>query len=147
MKILIVEDDAVSSMLLKTILAPYGECSTVEDGESAVRAFDKALTDQSPFLLICLDIMLPGLDGQNALKQMRAIEERHGVGGLDGARVVMITALGDHRSIMEAFRSQCEGYIVKPIRKDKVIGQLKDLGLIRDSEAELPRSKLRGVHP
>jgi len=136
MKILIVEDDVVSSMLLKTILAPYGECTTVEDGESAVRAFDKALTERSAFSLICLDIMLPGLDGQNALKQMRAIEERHGIGGLDGARVVMITALGDHRSIMEAFRSQCEGYVVKPIRKDKVINQLRDLGLIGVTESK-----------
>ncbi len=134
MNILIVEDDVVSSTLLRTILSPHGTCEMAQDGESAVSAFKKALEAHSAYQLVCLDIMLPGLDGQNVLKQIRGLEERHGITGLDGVKVVMITALGDHRSIMEAFRSQCEGYVVKPIRKDKVIAQLKDLGIIRGEE-------------
>jgi two-component system, chemotaxis family, chemotaxis protein CheY len=133
MKILIVEDDGVSSTLLKTILASYGECAIVADGESAVAAFKKSLAESTPYSLVCLDIMLPGLDGQNVLKQIRRLEEQHGITGLDCVKTVMITALGDHRSIMEAFRSQCEGYIVKPIRKEKVLRQLRDLGILSDA--------------
>jgi two-component system chemotaxis response regulator CheY len=133
MKILIVEDDFVSSTLLKAILVQYGECVMAVNGTEAVTFFTDAVMSGTPFDLVCLDIMLPELDGQNVLKSMRRIEQRKGIEGLDAAKVVMITALGDHRSIMDAFRSQCEGYIVKPIRKDKVIRQLCDLGLMRPS--------------
>jgi two-component system chemotaxis response regulator CheY len=133
MKILIIEDDGVSSSLLKAILSPIGECDLAFDGEAGVKAFTEALATGTPYHLVCIDIMLPKLDGQDVLKQIRRIEERNGIGGLDGVKTIMITALGDHKSIMEAFRSQCEGYIVKPIRKDKVLSRLRDLGMIGDA--------------
>ncbi len=131
MNILIVEDDKVSGTLLKAILSPYGQCDIVVSGSAAVASFKNALSSQSPYTLVCLDIMLPELDGQYVLQQMRRMEEQKGIGGLDGAKIVMITALGDRRNIMDAFRSQCEGYIVKPIRKEKVLKQLYDLGIMR----------------
>jgi two-component system, chemotaxis family, chemotaxis protein CheY len=131
MNILIVEDDSVSSTLIGAILAPYGTCQTVGDGKLAVAAFRNALISHTPYDLICLDIMLPEFDGQYVLRQFRKMEAEHSIGGLDGAKVIMITALGDRRNIIEAFRSQCEGYIVKPIRKDKVLAQLRELGFIR----------------
>ena len=130
MNILIVEDDTVGSTLLKAILSPYGQCTTVVDGTAAIASFRSALAARTPFDLVCLDIMLPTLDGQDVLKQLRQMEEQLGIEGLDGAKIIMITALGDHRTIMDAFRSQCEGYIVKPIRKDKVFKQLRSLGIM-----------------
>jgi two-component system chemotaxis response regulator CheY len=42
----------------------------------------------------------------------------------------MISALGDRNNIMDAFKSQCEAYLTKPIDKYKVIDELKKLGLI-----------------
>lgn len=131
MNILIVEDDSVSSTLIGAIIAPYGTCETVTDGKAAVAAFKNALATRNPYGLVCLDIMLPEFDGQYVLRQFRRMEEEYGIGGLDGAKVIMITALGDRHNIIEAFRSQCEGYIVKPIRKEKVLAQLKELGIMR----------------
>ena len=130
MNILIVEDDGVSSSLLTAILSPCGQCSVVVDGTAAVVSFRSALAAKQPYDLVCLDVMLPGMDGQYVLRRMRRLEEQHGIGGLDTAKIVMITALGDHRTVMDAFRSQCEGYIVKPIRKDKVLKQLCSLGIM-----------------
>jgi two-component system chemotaxis response regulator CheY len=140
MKILIVEDDDVSSTLLSTILAPLGDCDVAIDGESAVSLFEHAHQEETPYDILCIDIMLPGLDGQNVLKRVRLIEERRGIMGLAGVKIVMITALGDHTNIMEAFRSQCEGYIVKPIRKEKVLTQLRTLGFMgrTASQTRLP---------
>ncbi len=138
MNILVVEDDPVSATLLTAILSPYGNCTVAVDGAAAVDAFEKALASRMPFDLVCLDIMLPELDGRHVLKRLRRIEEERGVQGLDGAKVVMITALGDHRSIIDAFRSQCEGYIVKPIRKNKVLDQLYDLGVLPPSGPHRP---------
>jgi two-component system, chemotaxis family, chemotaxis protein CheY len=138
MKILIVEDDTISATLLKTVLAPFGECSVAVTGIAAIDLVRKALAAGQPFHLVCLDIMLPGMDGQDVLKQIRFCEEQKGVLGLDSVKIVMITALGDSRSIMEAFRSQCEGYIVKPIRKEKVIAVLRMLGLAASQVFEQP---------
>ncbi|MGB7569640.1 MAG: response regulator [Chitinivibrionales bacterium] len=129
MNILIVEDDVVSSTILHAVLSPYGNCVVVGDGLSAVASFEAAHKNKTPYGLVCLDIMLPDLDGQEALKQIRKWERQYNINGLDGVKIIMITALGDNKNIMQAFRHQCEGYIVKPIRKNKVQEQLKALGL------------------
>lgn len=130
MHILIVEDDPVSNMLLTSIMDKYGSTASVQSGTDVVPRFISAHEEQQPFDLICLDIMLPGMDGQEILKQLRLWEEKHGILGYDGVKIIMITALSDRFNIMEAFRSQCEGYIVKPIKHDKVHEQLVALGCI-----------------
>lgn len=130
MHILIVEDDVISSTLLERLLKEYGTTDTVMTGTEVLPTFEKAQTENNPFDLICLDIMLPGMDGQEILKKIREWEEQHNIHGLDGVKVIMITALNDRHNILEAFRSQCEGYIVKPITKEKLIEQLDVLGFI-----------------
>jgi two-component system, chemotaxis family, chemotaxis protein CheY len=129
MKTLIVEDDSVSASLLRTILSAHSECDVAEDGEKAVALFKRG-REGKPYDLVCLDIMLPGKDGQSVLRDIRAIEAEAGVPAPDGVKIIMITALGDKENVMGAFRSQAEAYIVKPIRKGKVIAELKELGLV-----------------
>lgn len=130
MRILVVEDDPVSNTLLTSMLTKYGETDSMETGTGVVTMFVDAHGKKQPYDLICLDIMLPGMDGQEILKQIRLWEEQSDILGLDGVKIIMITALSDRFNIMEAFRSQCEGYIVKPIRHEKVREQLIALGCI-----------------
>lgn len=130
MKTLIVEDDPVSGLLLNKILAVYGQCDAALTGHEAQAALNRSWQENAPYQLVCLDIMLPDTDGQELLKFIRKNEARRNIVGLDGARILMITALGDNRNILEAFRSQCEGYFVKPIRREKIIAQLSEFGLI-----------------
>jgi two-component system chemotaxis response regulator CheY len=129
MRILIVEDDNIGATMLKSILSPYGQCDMAVTGTDAVESFSRALKEKKAYSLVCLDIMLPGMDGQSVLKKIREMENQNGILGLDTAKVIMITALGDNTNILEAFRSQCEAYIVKPIRKDKVLEQIRALGI------------------
>lgn len=82
MKILVVEDDFSSQQLLLRYLKNQGETDIAEDGEKAVALFQKAQAAGVPYDLICLDIMLPTLDGQAVLKQVRALEEAANVWGL-----------------------------------------------------------------
>jgi two-component system, chemotaxis family, chemotaxis protein CheY len=128
-KILIVEDDYSSQQLLKRYLQDQGETVIADDGERAVAGFREALASHQPFDLVCLDIMLPSLDGQAVLKQIRSLEESEGIWGLAGCKIIMITALRDADSVMRAFRSQCEGYLSKPISKDKLFREIHSLGL------------------
>ncbi|ORC36506.1 response regulator [Marispirochaeta aestuarii] len=132
MKILIVEDDFASRKLMQKYLSPYGICEVVVDGEEAVLAFSESLENDDPFDLVCLDIMLPKKDGQQVLKSIRNLEASRGIEGSEGVKVIMTTALGDAENIMSAFRSQCEGYLTKPVTRQRLLEEIKELGLLAD---------------
>jgi len=129
MNTLIVEDDPVSQELLLQYLQGQGETDIAEDGEKAVVSFCEAWGRRRPFDLVCLDIMLPRLDGQEVLKRIRSFEDEMGVGGLAACKVIMVTALRDAESVLTAFRGQCEGYLTKPISKEKLYREIESLGL------------------
>lgn len=130
MRILIVEDDPTSRFILQRFISPYGDINTAEDGNAALEAFQAAHQQGKPYDLIFLDIMLPKMDGQNVLINIRQMEHEKGIGGREGVKIIMTTALDDHQNILGAFNEQCEAYLVKPIDKDKLIKQLKALNLI-----------------
>lgn len=130
MKALIVEDDFTSRLLLQRILSPHGEVHLAVDGEEAVTAFKSALEGGQPYDLVCLDIMMPKKDGQAALREMREIEAQRRILGLDGAKVIMVTALSDSKNIIESFASQCESFIVKPLDRSKLLKELRSLKLL-----------------
>ncbi len=131
MKVLIVDDDALSAKVMQKFLEPYGECVIAIDGFDALEHFRTAIEERKPYDLICLDIMMPQMSGQEVLEDLRAIEGKRGIRGRDGVTVIMTTAMGDPSNIMEAFRSQCEGYLVKPIHREKLLNELKSLGLLK----------------
>ena len=132
MKILIVEDDFISRRIIKDILYPYGNCDIVVDGQEAVQAFELAHEANEPYNLICMDIMMPNLDGHEALKQIRDIEKESGIRGSAEVKVIMVTALDDPKTVFKAYyKGGATSYIVKPIEKDKLIQEIRKLGLIR----------------
>nr|WP_320115770.1 response regulator [uncultured Desulfuromonas sp.] len=129
MKILIVEDDFLSRKLMLAYLKSSGECDVASDGLEALEAFNMAHDEGEPYDLITLDIMMPGKNGQEVLKEIRQIEQQRGILFSDGVKIIMTTALEDSRNIMEAFKNQCEGYLVKPIEQEKLMEKLNEMGL------------------
>jgi two-component system, chemotaxis family, chemotaxis protein CheY len=130
MKTLIVEDDFTSRLLLQGILKEYGPIDIAVDGKEAVFAVKNALLKDAPYNLICLDIMMPEMDGQEALKQIRAEEQSKGISSSKGAKIFMTTALSDVKGIMKSFDTLCDAYMVKPLDKAKLLEQLSKFGLI-----------------
>lgn len=129
MRILIVEDDFGSRRLLQALLKAYGTCDVVVDGAEAVEAFRLAHEDGQKYDVIFLDIMMPRLDGQEALKQIRTVEKELGIRGVDEVKVVMTTALEDPRNVVEAYyRGGATSYIVKPIDREKIAEEMEKLG-------------------
>ncbi len=130
MKTLVVEDDFAARKLMQRWLSQVSDCDIAVNGIEMVDAFNEALTNGDPYDLICLDIMMPKMDGHQALEAIRRIESEQGIFGLDCVKVIMTTALGDSKHVMGAFREGCEGYIVKPIEKQKLLTEIEKLGLI-----------------
>ncbi len=133
MKCLIVEDDSTSRRLLETYLADCADCVGVADGSEAVEMFEEALDFGRPFDLVCLDVMMPGMDGHEALTGIRRLEAERNIKGLDGVKVIMTTALDDSGNIFSSFREGCEAYVVKPVRKEKLMAEIEKLGLLTQS--------------
>jgi two-component system, chemotaxis family, chemotaxis protein CheY len=124
-KTLIVEDDFTSRLLLQEILKGYGPTHIAVNGREAVDAVRTALKAGQPYDLICLDIMMPEMDGQAALRQIRGLEEARGIYSTDGTKIIMTTALGDLKNSTRAFMALCDAYLVKPIDKAKLLEHLR----------------------
>ena len=131
MKTLVVEDDFISRMILKKILSPYGQVDTVVNGKEAVQAFNLAIEDETPYDLICLDIMMPEMDGIEALKIIRQNEKARNISSKEETKIIMVTALDNPKEVIEAYyHGGCTTYLFKPIDKHKIINILKELKLI-----------------
>ena len=130
MQVLIVEDEFYSRKVLQTFMQKYGSCDVVEDGDEALDLVRGSLVNRAPYDLILLDIMMPKLDGQKTLQQIRELEQRHRSGGT-GTKVIMVTALDDPQNVVQAFyQGGADSYLVKPIEKEKLERELKNLGLL-----------------
>jgi two-component system chemotaxis response regulator CheY len=131
MKILIVEDSKSARFAMQDMLSQYGECEGAENGKEGVEAFESAIESGQPYDLVCLDIMMPVMDGQEALLKIREIEEDHGIMELDEAKIIMTSGLSDSKSITDAFyKGEATSYIVKPVTEEKLVEKLRSLDLI-----------------
>ncbi len=127
MRILVVEDDSASRGLMQILLSEYGHCSYASNGVEAVETFTRALDEAEPFDLVCLDIMMPEMDGLEALKQIREIETSHGIEETNRVKAIMTTTASQKAKTMKAFHYGCNGYLVKPISKDAILKEMKKL--------------------
>jgi two-component system chemotaxis response regulator CheY len=132
LKTLIVEDELTSRALLRELLKRYGVPQIAMNGREAVDAVRAALAAGEPYDLICLDIMMPEMDGQEALRQIRQLEQESGAGADEQkrAKVIMTTALSDRDTVLESMKSQADYFLVKPIDARALIEGLRRLGLL-----------------
>jgi two-component system chemotaxis response regulator CheY len=130
MRSLVVEDDFTSRFLLQTILSTYGECHGAVNGREALEAYKASKEKGEPFDLICLDIMMPEMDGQEVLKEIRDIEKEEGLTSEQEVKIIMTTALSDSQNKTRAISNLCNAYLIKPINKAKLLDHLKFFGLI-----------------
>jgi two-component system chemotaxis response regulator CheY len=129
MKTLIVDDCTTSRLLLRTFLASYGLPHTAT-GREALEAVRLAWEDGELYDLICLDTMMPEMDGHEILRELRGLEEARGFTAGNRVKVVMTTALTDRTNVLAAAREHCDAYLAKPIRKARLLEGLSRLRLI-----------------
>ncbi len=130
MKSLIVDDSHLIRQLIMNMLKPYSFTFTeAANGVEAVARFKEAFDRGDPFDLVLMDIAMPEMDGQQALKEIRIIEKRAYKASLSAEKyacIIMVTGLEDPASLMEAFsKGRCNGYLTKPIVLDELLEKLE----------------------
>ena len=130
MRILIAEDDLVSRKFLFKFLSQYGDCDLVVDGLEALDAFLISIKENNRYDLICLDIMMPKVDGVKVLKHIRDLEIQKGILPEKRSKVIMTTALAETQYVQNAFEIGCDAYAAKPIDTAKLTEVLHNLGLV-----------------
>lgn len=132
MKALIVEDDFLARRVVQLYLAEVGECTGVTNGAGAIKVFEEALEAGEAFDLICLDLMMPEVDGIETLSMIRRIERDRRIDKQDRVKVVIMTASDQPKDVIEKLKADCDKYLIKPIRKTELIRVLEKLGLLID---------------
>src|SRR5258706_7743904 len=111
-RVLVIDDEPIIREVLQDILAREGYLTTlVRDAETGFQALD-----QQEYDLIILDLMLPGLGGFEALKEIKRRDP-------DGV-VVMITAYGSVESAVQGMRMGAHDYLIKPFKNEDVLRTL-----------------------
>ena len=140
MKVLAVDDDVVSRMMLMHLVDSCGQYDIVEaeDGEQAWRLLEDGLR---PAIVFC-DLRMPKLDGMALLARMRTAGHDP---ALQALPFVLVSAASDADTLAEAGRLGADGYIVKPFAAGQVRAQLARLA----PQDEEPASVLRrlGIAP
>jgi two-component system chemotaxis response regulator CheY len=131
MRVLIVEDDFASRNILQSFLSAHGECHVAVNGLEAIEAFRQAWDESQPYDLICMDIMMPEMNGQEALRQIRNIEKQMGISNEEEVTVIMTTALDNSKEVVKAFyEGGVSAYFVKPFKLADLEKELRILQLI-----------------
>jgi len=125
LKVLIVEDDFTSRLLLQEYLKSYGQSHIAINGREAVEAAHASLTAGEPY-----DFVMPGMDRQQALREIRALEEAKGIFSSEGLKILITIALSDIQNKIDAFSGLCDGYLTKPLHKERFLDELRKLELI-----------------
>ena len=127
-RVLIVDDDSSLAEMLSIVLRNEGlDVSHVADGSSAMSAFRSVRPD-----LVLLDVMLPGMDGMEVCRRIRAES---------GVAIVMLTARTDTLDVVVGLESGADDYVVKPFKPQELIARIR-ARLRRGDEPEPERLEI-----
>lgn len=111
--ILVVDDAAFMRMMIRDILAREGYViQEAVNGRDAIEKYRETRPD-----LVTLDITMPEVDGIEALQEIRKINPE--------ARVLMVSAMGQQKLIMDALEAGAADFLVKPFQPTKVLQSVK----------------------
>jgi two-component system, chemotaxis family, chemotaxis protein CheY len=134
MHTLIVDDQPANRHVLQRMLSRFGSCAEAADGQEAITALTTAWEASRPFDLVCLDIMMPGMNGQQALGAIRKLETTRGILNHHRVKIFMVTAVHDESAISSAYCDGCTAYLTKPLEYRLLLGNLIHLKLLTPAD-------------
>lgn len=125
--ILIAEDELITRELILNHMEKYGLCDVAKDGKEALEAFKKAHKKNKPYDLICIDIIMPEMDGLKLLEKIRGYEKKNEIHYLQRANIIIATDIQKYETIEYALKEKCDSYIIKPFTEKKLEKALKKM--------------------
>lgn len=130
MKILIVDDSKYQRYLIDLALAKFGQCDQASDGEEAVTLYKAALEQGEPYQLVLMDILMPRMDGHEAVRRIGALQQTAALPEESRSKIVMLSSLDDPVNMMQAqFEDGAHAYLTKPFDERVLTETLASLGL------------------
>ncbi|MFO0951951.1 MAG: response regulator [Isosphaeraceae bacterium] len=138
-RLLVVDDAMIMRKLIRDVALEAGweVAGEARNGAEAVELYDKLRPD-----LVTMDLVMPVMGGNEALRRIRAADP--------GARVVVVTALDQKQTLMESIRDGAMDFIVKPFDRERVIALLKKVGARVETTPNRPEPGLEseaGLEP
>jgi two-component system chemotaxis response regulator CheY len=130
MRCLVVDDDETCRKFLLRVMERIGDCDIALTGKDAIEKVTASFGTGDLYDVIFLDIMMPVMDGKQALSAIRTLERRAGLQDGWGCKIVMTTAMGDYDTVRHAFHNQCDGYLVKPLSISRMEALLRNLKVL-----------------
>lgn len=110
--VLVVDDNATVRMFMQAKLAPYGfEVDIAETGEEAI-----ALSATQEYTCVFLDVVLPGIDGYQVCKMIKANKQ-----AMKKTAVVMLTSRSSPFDKLRGSLAGCDEYLTKPLDEDRLL--------------------------
>jgi two-component system chemotaxis response regulator CheY len=113
-RVLVADDARFMRQLIREIIEPEGfeVVGEAADGRAVVEEFTRLQPD-----IVTMDIVMPKRSGIDAVKEILALDP--------GAKIVMVSALGQEALVMEALEAGASDYVVKPFKPDAVVSTLR----------------------
>jgi len=124
---LVIDDEFVALSKMVALLEPFGSCDTATNAQQALELFSQALNEACPYHLVTIDIHLPDINGISLLGRLQAEERAHGGAR---ARKLMVTAESTSSNVLAALSGECDGFLVKPVRRAVLLEKLAALDLL-----------------
>lgn len=126
---LVVEDDELTGNLLSLILEENGySVDYFQDGQQAIDAVFKAISDKNHYNLIMCDIMLPGADGHSIIKKIREFEDEVDMPQEDKSKILIVSSSDNPKDYaLGLFKGQISSYIIKPFSRAQIVQELSKL--------------------
>lgn len=128
MKILIVEDDFTARKFIRRILQKH-TCDTAKDGTEALEGFRFALDEDKPYDLVFMDLHMPSMNGDEAVKLIRQEEDSRNLPASKKAKVIMTSGEENPAEVYNTFKLGADAYLVKPITRQAVKEWLTKFGM------------------
>lgn len=133
MRSLAIDDEFVALSKMVAMLEPFGPCDAATSAQQALELHCKALSEACPYRLITIDINMPGTNGIALLGLLQAEERRRNA---PRSRKLIVTAESTASNVLAALTGECNGFMVKPVRRAVLLDKLAALGLLPDSMAK-----------
>ena len=147
LRILVADDDEGSRLMMERFFRSLGWCDLVVNGLEAVEAVEASMAEGEPYDVICLDMFMPRMNGDRALKEIRFLEKEEGIPSRYEAVVIMVTGQEQEKVAVDAYsQGRCTDYLLKPIDRGRLFNAVaRWMTLIHTSDepSVLPEESLR----